>query len=299
MNKKYGVWIFTATILALFLCFGNLVSASSSSGSSNAIVVKVDGIDKTGDEAKALMRAERRAVFKVLSRIALPDKDPSSPFHKVMEQSKSYIVGTTKVVKKNKDARGVQLICEVQVDLGKIESDLTQFVSKQQNRASVDLVPTIILRTKGTQNPRAYDQEIVTVFNKRFNEYGFKQNTDTERDEINKISLRYSEYDSNVFIAKVKEAMDSFTINSEVAIIGEIRILSIRPTVDGNGFIAEAQVTIEGYDTLHRKIMYDFQEDYKIVAHNYHEAEEVVLHKAAIDASENIAAKTLAYWKNY
>lgn len=278
------------------MVFSTTEAASATQISANGtVMVKMDGRAPAGQEAKAIEAAKKRAVFKVFSHMTRPDKDPNSTFAKMMSNYNKYIV-SAKLDRKMNGANGMQVIMDVEVSVRLLKNDFEANVfGKQLNND--ELKSSLMIRSSGTSNPQLTDEEVLTAFNKRFNELGFQFEYASEINE--KItatrSLANPDYE--------KEMMKPIQQNEwmvTVAVIGEIALTSIEKNPLGTGYYAKAVAIVKSYDTTaNNKIIGTIHNDYSMLANTPAEAERLVIQKASMDAAESIAQQTLQYWRQH
>ena len=285
------------TILFITNIFSSTTEAASATqiSANGTVMVKMDGRAPAGQEAKAIEAAKKRAVFKVFSHMTRPDKDPNSTFAKMMSNYNKYVV-SAKLDRKMNGANGMQVIMDVEVNVRLLKNDFEANVfGKQLNNA--ELISSLMIRSSGTSNPQLTDEEVLTAFNKRFNELGFQFEYVSEINE--KItatrSLANPDYE--------KEMMKPIQQNEwmvTVAVIGEIKLTSIEENPLGSGYYAKAVAVVKSYDTTaNYSIIGTIHNDYSMLANTPAEAERLVIQKAAMDSAESIAQQTLKYWKQH
>lgn len=271
-------------------------AASAAPISANGtVMVKMDGRAPAGQEAKAVEAAKKRAVFKVFSHMTRPDNDPDSTFARIMANYNKYVVNA-KLEQTQNGTNGMQVIMDVEVNVRLLKKDFEANVFDQQ-LANAELTSSLIIRSSGTSNPQLTDEEVLTAFNKRFNELGFQiEYADEVREKIAAIrGLANSDYE--------KEMMKPIQQNEwmvTVAVIGEIKLTSIEKNPLGNGYYAKAAAVVKSYDTTaSNNIIGTICNDYSMLANTPAEAERLVIQKAAMDSAESIAQQTLQYWRQH
>lgn len=271
-------------------------AASAAQISANGtVMVKMDGRAPAGQEAKAVEAAKKRAVFKVFSHMTRPDNDPDSTFARIMANYNKYVVNA-KLEQTQNGTNGMQVIMDVEVNVRLLKKDFEANVFDQQ-LANAELTSSLIIRSSGTSNPQLTDEEVLTAFNKRFNELGFQiEYADEVREKIAAIrGLANSDYE--------KEMMKPIQQNEwmvTVAVIGEIKLTSIEKNPLGNGYYAKAAAVVKSYDTTaSNNIIGTICNDYSMLANTPAEAERLVIQKAAMDSAESIAQQTLQYWRQH
>lgn len=282
----YSMWVISSTTEA----------ASAAQISANGtVMVKMDGRAPAGQEAKAVEAAKKRAVFKVFSHITRPDNDPDSTFARIMANYNKYVVNA-KLEQTQNGTNGMQVIMDVEVNVRLLKKDFEANVFDQQ-LANAEMTSSLIIRSSGTSNPQLTDEEVLTAFNKRFNELGFQiEYADEVREKIAAIrGLANSDYE--------KEMMKPIQQNEwmvTVAVIGEIKLTSIEKNTLGNGYYAKAAAVVKSYDTTaSNNIIGTICNDYSMLANTPAEAERLVIQKAAMDSAESIAQQTLQYWRQH
>lgn len=282
----YSMWVISSTTEA----------ASAAPISANGtVMVKMDGRAPAGQEAKAVEAAKKRAVFKVFSHMTRPDNDPDSTFARIMANYNKYVVNA-KLEQTQNGTNGMQVIMDVEVNVRLLKKDFEANVFDQQ-LANAELTSSLIIRSSGTSNPQLTDEEVLTAFNKRFNELGFQiEYADEVREKIAAIrGLANSDYE--------KEMMKPIQQNEwmvTVAVIGEIKLTSIEKNPLGNGYYAKAAAVVKSYDTTaSNNIIGTICNDYSMLANTPAEAERLVIQKAAMDSAESIAQQTLQYWRQH
>lgn len=282
----YSMWVISSTTEA----------ASAAQISANGtVMVKMDGRAPAGQEAKAVEAAKKRAVFKVFSHMTRPDNDPDSTFARIMANYNKYVVNA-KLEQTQNGTNGMQVIMDVEVNVRLLKKDFEANVFDQQ-LANAELTSSLIIRSSGTSNPQLTDEEVLTAFNKRFNELGFQiEYADEVREKIAAIrGLANSDYE--------KEMMKPIQQNEwmvTVAVIGEIKLTSIEKNPLGNGYYAKAAAVVKSYDTTaSNNIIGTICNDYSMLANTPAEAERLVIQKAAMDSAESIAQQTLQYWRQH
>lgn len=294
--------------LFLLLCFLLLIFSSTGMVSSTTeaasavqisangtLTVKMDGRAPAGQEAKAIEAAKKRAVFKVFSHMTRPDNDPNSTFAKIMANYNKYVVNA-KLERTQTGTKNMQVIMNVEVNVRLLKNDFEANVfDKQLNNA--ELTSSLMIRSSGTSNPQLTDEEVLTAFNKRFNELGFQIEYASEVNE--KItatrSLANSDYE-NEMLKPIQQNQWMVT----VAVIGEIKLTSIEANPLGSGYYAKAVAVVKSYDTTaNYRIIGTIHNDYSMLANTPAEAERLVIQKAAMDSAESIAQQTLKYWRQH
>ena len=294
--------------LFLLLCFLLLIFSSAGMFSSTTeaasavqisangtLTVKMDGRAPAGQEAKAIEAAKTRAVFKVFSHMTRPDKDPNSTFAKMMSNYNKYVVNS-KLERTQTGTKDMQVIMNVEVNVRLLKNDFEANVfGKQLNND--ELKSSLMIRSSGTSNPQLTDEEVLTAFNKRFNELGFQIEYASEVNE--KItatrSLANSDYE-NEMLKPIQQNQWMVT----VAVIGEIKLTSIEENPLGSGYYAKAVAVVKSYDTTaNYRIIGTIHNDYSMLANTPAEAERLVIQKAAMDSAESIAQQTLKYWRQH
>ena len=282
----YSMWVISSTTEA----------ASAAQISANGtVMVKMDGRAPAGQEAKAVEAAKKRAVFKVFSHMTRPDNDPDSTFARIMANYNKYVVNA-KLEQTQNGTNGMQVIMDVEVNVRLLKKDFEANVFDQQ-LANAELTSSLIIRSSGTSTPQLTDEEVLTAFNKRFNELGFQiEYADEVREKIAAIrGLANSDYE--------KEMMKPIQQNEwmvTVAVIGEIKLTSIEKNPLGNGYYAKAAAVVKSYDTTaSNNIIGTICNDYSMLANTPAEAERLVIQKAAMDSAESIAQQTLQYWRQH
>lgn len=282
----YSMWVISSTTEA----------ASAAQISTNGtVMVKMDGRAPAGQEAKAVEAAKKRAVFKVFSHMTRPDNDPDSTFARIMANYNKYVVNA-KLEQTQNGTNGMQVIMDVEVNVRLLKKDFEANVFDQQ-LANAEMTSSLIIRSSGTSNPQLTDEEVLTAFNKRFNELGFQiEYADEVREKIAAIrGLANSDYE--------KEMMKPIQQNEwmvTVAVIGEIKLTSIEKNTLGNGYYAKAAAVVKSYDTTaSNNIIGTICNDYSMLANTPAEAERLVIQKAAMDSAESIAQQTLQYWRQH
>ena len=282
----YSMWVISSTTEA----------ASAAPISANGtVMVKMDGRAPAGQEAKAVEAAKKRAVFKVFSHMTRPDNDPDSTFARIMANYNKYVVNA-KLEQTQNGTNGMQVIMDVEVNVRLLKKDFEANVFDQQ-LANAELTSSLIIRSSGTSNPQLTDEEVLTAFNKRFNDLGFQiEYADEVREKIAAIrGLANSDYE--------KEMMKPIQQNEwmvTVAVIGEIKLTSIEKNPLGNGYYAKAAAVVKSYDTTaSNNIIGTICNDYSMLANTPAEAERLVIQKAAMDSAESIAQQTLQYWRQH
>lgn len=282
----YSMWVISSTTEA----------ASAAQISANGtVMVKMDGRAPAGQEAKAVEAAKKRAVFKVFSHMTRPDNDPDSTFARIMANYNKYVVNA-KLEQTQNGTNGMQVIMDVEVNVRLLKKDFEANVFDQQ-LANAELTSSLIIHSSGTSNPQLTDEEVLTAFNKRFNELGFQiEYADEVREKIAAIrGLANSDYE--------KEMMKPIQQNEwmvTVAVIGEIKLTSIEKNPLGNGYYAKAAAVVKSYDTTaSNNIIGTICNDYSMLANTPAEAERLVIQKAAMDSAESIAQQTLQYWRQH
>lgn len=271
-------------------------AASAAQISANGtVMVKMDGRAPAGQEAKAVEAAKKRAVFKVFSHMTRPDNDPDSTFARIMANYNKYVVNA-KLEQTQNGTNGMQVIMDVEVNVRLLKKDFEANVFDQQ-LANAELTSSLMIRSSGTSTPQLTDEEVLTAFNKRFNELGFQiEYADEVREKIAAIrGLANSDYE--------KEMMKPIQQNEwmvTVAVIGEIKLTSIEKNPLGNGYYAKAAAVVKSYDTTaSNNIIGTICNDYSMLANTPAEAERLVIQKAAMDSAESIAQQTLQYWRQH
>lgn len=282
----YSMWVISSTTEA----------ASAAQISANGtVMVKMDGRAPAGQEAKAVEAAKKRAVFKVFSHMTRPDNDPDSTFARIMANYNKYVVNA-KLEQTQNGTNGMQVIMDVEVNVRLLKKDFEANVFDQQ-LANAELTSSLMIRSSGTSTPQLTDEEVLTAFNKRFNELGFQiEYADEVREKIAAIrGLANSDYE--------KEMMKPIQQNEwmvTVAVIGEIKLTSIEKNPLGNGYYAKAAAVVKSYDTTaSNNIIGTICNDYSMLANTPAEAERLVIQKAAMDSAESIAQQTLQYWRQH
>lgn len=294
--------------LFLLLCFLLLIFSSAGMISSTTeaasavqisangtLTVKMDGRAPAGQEAKAIEAAKKRAVFKVFSHMTRPDNDPNSTFAKIMANYNKYVVNA-KLERTQTGTKDMQVIMNVEVNVHLLKNDFEANVfGKQLN--NTELTSSLMIRSLGTSNPQLTDEEVLTAFNKRFNELGFQIEYASEVNE--KItatrSLANSDYE-NEMLKPIQQNQWMVT----VAVIGEIKLTSIEANPLGSGYYAKAVAVVKSYDTTaNYSIIGTIHNDYSMLANTPAEAERLVIQKAAMDSAESIAQQTLKYWRQH
>ena len=278
------------------MVFSTTEAASAVQISANGtLTVKMDGRAPAGQEAKAIEAAKKRAVFKVFSHMTRPDNDPNSTFAKIMANYNKYVVNA-KLERTQTGTKDMQVIMNVEVNVRLLKNDFEANVfGKQLNND--ELKSSLMIRSSGTSNPQLTDEEVLTAFNKRFNELGFQFEYASEINE--KItatrSLANPDYE--------KEMMKPIQQNEWMvtfAVIGEIALTSIEKNPLGTGYYAKAVAIVKSYDTTaNNKIIGTIHNDYSMLANTPAEAERLVIQKASMDAAESIAQQTLQYWRQH
>ena len=285
------------TILFITNIFSSTTEAASATqiSANGTVMVKMDGRAPAGQEAKAIEAAKKRAVFKVFSHMTRPDNDPNSTFAKIMANYNKYVVNA-KLERTQTGTKDMQVIMNVEVNVRLLKNDFEANVfGKQLNND--ELTSSLMIRSSGTSNPQLTDEEVLTAFNKRFNELGFQFEYASEINE--KItatrSLANPDYE--------KEMMKPIQQNEwmvTVAVIGEIKLTSIEKNPLGNGYYAKAAAVVKSYDTTaSNNIIGTICNDYSMLANTPAEAERLVIQKASMDAAESIAQQTLQYWRQH
>ena len=285
------------TILFITNIFSSTTEAASATqiSANGTVMVKMDGRAPAGQEANAVEAAKKRAVFKVFSHMTRPDKDPNSTFAKMMSNYNKYVV-SAKLDRKMNGANGMQVIMDVEVSVRLLKNDFEANVfGKQLNND--ELKSSLMIRSSGTSNPQLTDEEVLTAFNKRFNELGFQIEYASEINE--KItatrSLANSDYE-NEMLKPIQQNQWMVT----VAVIGEIKLTSIEENPLGSGYYAKAVAVVKSYDTTaNYRIIGTIHNDYSMLANTPAEAERLVIQKAAMDSAESIAQQTLKYWRQH
>ena len=286
------------TILFITNIFSSTTEAASATqiSANGTVMVKMDGRAPAGQEANAVEAAKKRAVFKVFSHMTRPDKDPNSTFAKMMSNYNKYVV-SAKLDRKMNGANGMQVIMDVEVSVRLLKNDFEDSVFDKQ-LDNVELASTsLMIRSSGTSNPQLTDEEVITAFNKRFNELGFQfENADKVHEKIAATrGLANPDYE--------KEMMKPIQQNEWMvtfAVIGEIALTSIEKNPLGTGYYAKAVAIVKSYDTTaNNKIIGTIHNDYSMLANTPAEAERLVIQKASMDAAESIAQQTLQYWRQH
>lgn len=282
----YSMWVISSTTEA---------TSAAQISANGTVMVKMDGRAPAGQEAKAVEAAKKRAVFKVFSHMTRPDNDPDSTFARIMANYNKYVVNA-KLEQTQNGTNGMQVIMDVEVNVRLLKKDFEANVFDQQ-LANAELTSSLMIRSSGTSTPQLTDEEVLTAFNKRFNELGFQiEYADEVREKIAAIrGLANSDYE--------KEMMKPIQQNEwmvTVAVIGEIKLTSIEKNPLGNGYYAKAAAVVKSYDTTaSNNIIGTICNDYSMLANTPAEAERLVIQKAAMDSAESIAQQTLQYWRQH
>lgn len=280
------MWVISSTTEA---------TSAAQISANGTVMVKMDGRAPAGQEAKAVEAAKKRAVFKVFSHMTRPDNDPDSTFARIMANYNKYVVNA-KLEQTQNGTNGMQVIMDVEVNVRLLKKDFEANVFDQQ-LANAELTSSLMIRSSGTSTPQLTDEEVLTAFNKRFNELGFQiEYADEVREKIAAIrGLANSDYE--------KEMMKPIQQNEwmvTVAVIGEIKLTSIEKNPLGNGYYAKAAAVVKSYDTTaSNNIIGTICNDYSMLANTPAEAERLVIQKAAMDSAESIAQQTLQYWRQH
>lgn len=264
--------------------------------SAMSVEVTANGVSKSGSEVQALEAARRSAMYKVLSHMIPPSKDPKSDFVRVLEQYPRF-VKDKKIHKKERRPDGSFLIIlDAIVDVQGIEDSFSAGVSRKQNSIkNEDMRAAFVVRAvpfSENVNRGRYDDIIRSAFNNNFQKLGFY----TDNPDDMTIAMDSAQnYPLSMYNQAMMSALDTHGILLMYAIIGEIRITELRQ--DYRGAYGKAQVSLIAVDAMNNKqIIGRFDEDYIGQGVNLSDAEELTLRKAAIDASEKIARITLDNW---
>lgn len=266
---------------------------------SGGVEVTANGVSKSGSEAQALEAARRSAVYKVLSHMIPPSKDPNSDFVRVLEQYPRF-VRDKKIHKREKRSDGsLLIILDAIVDAQSIEDSFSTGVNKKQNSINnEDMRAAFVVRAvpyNENGNYGRYDDIIRSAFNNNFQKLGFY--TDNP-DDMTIAMESVKNYPLSMYNQAMISALDTHGILLTYAIIGEIRMTDLRQ--ETGGAYGKAQVSLIAVDAMNNKqIIGRFDEDYIGQGINMADAEEMTLRKAAIDASEKIARITLDNWNKH
>lgn len=185
---------------------------------------------------------------------------------------------------------------DVEVNIRLLKNDFEASVfDKQLDNA--ELISSLMIRSSGTSNPQLADEEVLTAFNKRFNELGFQIEY---ADEVSKKIASIRDLANPDYEKEMMKPIQQNEWMVTVAVIGEIALTSIEKNPLGNGYYAKAVAIVKSYDTTaNNKIIGTIHNDYSMLANTPAEAERLVIQKASMDAAESIAQQTLQYWRQH
>lgn len=294
-NVLTGLLVLVCSVFFLNAAFTGETCAQAR-GMSGYIEVTANGVSKSGSESQAMEAARRSAMYKVLSHMIPPSKDPASDFVRVLEQYPRF-VKDKKVHKKEKRSDGSLLvILDVLVDTQGIEDAFSTGVNKKQsNSRNEDMRAAFLVRAVPYDSSSAngrYEDLVRTAFNNNFQKLGFY--TDNP-DDMAAVMEDAKTYPLDMYNQVMLSALDTHGILLTYAIIGEIRMTELRQSA--GGAYGKAQVSLIAVDAMNNKqVIGRFDEDYIAQGISRADAEELTLRKAAIDASEKIARITLDNW---
>lgn len=306
--------IFESCLLGILLAFYSvgLTTFAADGDGQHVGLIKVCGTAlNLGGESiakeNAIKDAKIKAVSKVTARFVAPTPGKDSLYQRIVANYDKYIAGDIKVVKKEKISGKYLLYCNVPVNGTLIDADLKKIVSAVQNSEAHELDEAVFLvRLSGLNKGDDVGKLPVSVLNDyahAFAEFGFKvKGNDLTGNALHSMlavvnavgqnTPNYMDY-RNVMLKSLREDMVDVTL----AVLGEIKLAKVTEMADG--VYAEADCIVEsigiGGEGIH--VVGEYTEKFNATRPNRREAIAVVVKKAAVNTSKNLANVTLNYWK--
>jgi len=287
---------FFATVICLCTLLNfNFVTAAP-------ITVTVSGESEIGNKAEALKDAKRKAVRRVLAKMTSPNRDPESPFQKILLLFNDFS-GEPKIIESKTEGKTLFLVCKVQVDVDGLLQNVNSKVKSEQI-ANSDHQAVFLVRIIGL--PTALFQQNLNTFFKTyqdtFESYGFTvaSNIDELQDEFHKHDKEKFDIFYRPLVNKIKNDYPEITL----AIIGEI-VLG-REQDDGTGRVIRADVHISAVDILNDKLITKFSDVHKLKVSNVFDKDgkennspiEAILRKSVFSSATYLSDQIVSYWQN-
>ena len=270
-------------LLAAFFAAWMCCAALPAEAGAEPVMITVCGESKNGDAAAAEVHAQKLAVGRVLSKIILPDRDPSSIFQAILNDYKKY-AGKMKVEKKRTHEGTLYLIGKVPVDAEALRKAAESSIgSKQENH--LDAEACFAIQVTGADDPAKARLAATKTYQYVFDGLGLQA---TGADEVE--HLLASGMSGAALAQRVMQ--DHPEITSLVQ--GDIKLVEVNASAN----LWRAEIHITASDMLKNGQVYaDFDDVYEIKAKNRAEAQELLVQKSAYNSSRVIADRTLDYWR--
>ena len=265
------------------------------------VTVTVSGESESGNETEALKDARRKAVRRVLSKMTSLNRDPESPFQKILFLFNDFS-GEPQIIEKKTEGKTLFLVCKVQVDVDNLLQTVNSKVKSEQI-ANSDHQAVFLVRVKGL--PTALFQEQLGQVTKDFQD-SFESRGFIAASNIDELHAEFHKHDREEFdkfyrplVNKIKTDYPEITL----AIIGEI-VLS-RESDDETGRLIRADVHISAVDITNDKLITKFSDVHKLKFSNLTvDGKEndspfaAIIRKAVYSSATYLSDKTVSYWKN-
>lgn len=279
---------FAAVICLCILLNFNFVYAAP-------ITVTVSGESETGNQTAALEDAKRKAVRRVLAKMTSPNRDPESPFQKILSLFKTF-TGEPQIIDKKTEGKTIFVTCKVQVDVDNLLQTVNGEIKSVQVK-NEDQQTIFLVRVRGL--PTLLFQQELNKVTKDFQDT-FEQRGFTVASNVDELQNEFRKHDKEDFdrffrplLSKIKTDYPEITL----AIIGEI-VLG-REQDDETGLLIRSDVHISAVDILNDKLITKFSDVHKLKASSESSAVfDALLRKSVFSSAAYLSDQTLSYWKN-
>lgn len=258
------------------------------------VPVKVRGTAAAGDIIHAQQDAQKNAVCRVLSSMLDSSDENIDVVKEILDHCQDYVDKVT-VSKKFTEQNKLYINAMVMVDMDKLRGAVHDAVAKKQKKHHDD-VSAFLIRVVDESGKIVPEDNIIVqkVYDTTFKNRGFSTYT---TDEFNIWVSGHNEPYANFVQQTAAKAQNEYMFVA-MAVIGEVRIIKCQETAEA--FNVEATVQLKALDMCKDgKVVADFAEDYTLAVvkdAGRQQAINQLLYKTAMNSSNYLAEKTLAYW---
>lgn len=279
--------------LAVVICLCTLLNFNFVTAT--PVTVTVSGESESGNETEALKDARRKAVRRVLSKMTSPNRDPESPFQKILLLFNDFS-SNPQIIEKKTEGKTIFLVCKVQVDVDNLLQTVNGKIKSVQI-ANSDQQAVFLVRVKGL--PTLLFQQRLSQVTKDFQD-SFEQRGFTVASNVDELQTEFHKHDREEFdrfyrplVSKIKTDYPEITL----AIIGEI--VFGREQDDETGLLIRSDVHISAVDILNDKLITKFSDVHKLKAtKDSGEVFDALLRKSVFSSVAYLSDRTLSYWQN-
>lgn len=250
------------------------------------VTVKVCG--EGSNDAAAREDARRKAVDRVLLQMQVEEQERGQ----ILARFSEFAAMPTVTARKKQSGR-IYLMSNVQVDADAIQNLLARAGAQAQEKQE-DLSACFLVRIRGNADSAQVMQglrRVQEIMGHTFQDRGFA--TDVSDQLVRELGNSAGDYAGfrQQMLQKVQRDYPEIT----VAVIGEIVLKPVHQ--DASGCTRSADIRVSAIDVLHQRVIADYEEAYQVRRLTGEEANLMALEKAAMNAAETLAGKSLQYYR--